>query len=255
MQIPLKQHITAERMKSLMNLSSDLFTWTANLMTVVICFRLKMQDCPFESGTCPYGITFDRNYEDILLEAESAKLGDTTTYSNSIVCAASSAANETPTASIESFKIFQLSEQQTQMLLSNSSSFTIKTGPENDNCMVFTDDKSFTIRSSETSNSLLFLSNLYPSTSEICIPFVSLVELASISSKCRKRFKSRQLCFSISCQLWVLRKVANLVTIRQNQGCLNLSSIGTNLLCKLFKHWAAKWCNLKNMIDILNFRV
>ena len=167
-------------------------------MTVVICFRLKMQDCPFESGTCPYGITFDRNYEDILLEAESAKLGDTTTYSNSIVCAASSAANETPTASIESFKIFQLSEQQTQMLLSNSSSFTIKTGPENDNCMVFTDDKSFTIKSSETSNSLLFLSNLYPSTSEIFIPFVSLVELASISSKCRKRFKSRKLCLKAS---------------------------------------------------------
>ena len=135
-------------------------------------------------------LTFDRTYDDILLEAESAKLGDKTCYANTIVCTASSVSNKYSSAD-DSFKVFQLTEKQTELLLSNSTSFTIKSGPKNENCMVFTEDKSFNIRSSETSNTLLFVSHLHPAKGCLKISYFHEKKLNVFTSKrlpCSLRF-------------------------------------------------------------------
>ena len=116
-----------------------------------------------------------RDRSDIELELQNAKLQNTNPIVYSVICPVQQnlkpdktnnnvASEESDENFDEDIKIFQLTEQQTQMLLSNGECFTIK-GSENEHCSIFSKDSSFTLRSGETSNTLLFVSDVKVPTS------------------------------------------------------------------------------------------
>ena len=116
------------------------------------------------SETIEMSVTVDelRTTSDVDLERQNAKLQNTHHIVHSLVSPVENV-KKLDSSEVEKInkdmKIFELTEQQIELLLSGSDFYTIK-GSDSESCGVFSRDKSFTLRSGETSNTLLFASDI-----------------------------------------------------------------------------------------------